>query len=139
LPRARARGVVPGAVRVRGVPRRRVPPAGGGRALSRSHAPARAGVPLRALRRRDGVRRIARALPVVLDRGSGRMSGGDPIAQHGDLMRTLEGAVDAAIIVDQEHRVLYRNPAYDAYTGRRPREVASLAEAARRATRCSTS
>jgi signal transduction histidine kinase len=56
------------------------------------------------------------------------MSGGDPIVQHSDLMRTLEGAVDAAIIVDQEHRVLYRNPAYDAYTGRRPREVASLAE-----------
>src|SRR5581483_7096678 len=56
------------------------------------------------------------------------MSGADPTAQHADLMRTLEGAVDAAIIVDQEHRVLYRNPAYDAYTGRRPREVASLAE-----------
>src|SRR5581483_1414112 len=56
------------------------------------------------------------------------MSGADPTAQHADLMRTLEGAVDAAIIVDQEHRVLYRNLAYDAYTGRRPREVASLAE-----------
>lgn len=45
-----------------------------------------------------------------------------------DLKRVLEGAVDAAIILDQEHRVLYRNPAYDAYTGRRPREVAAAAE-----------
>ena len=35
----------------------------------------------------------------------------------------LEGAVDAAVILDQEHRVLYRNSAYDAYTGTRPREV----------------
>jgi len=43
-----------------------------------------------------------------------------------DLKRVLEGAVDAAIIVDQDCRVLYRNPAYDAYTGRRPREVAEL-------------
>ena len=34
------------------------------------------------------------------------------------LKRVLEGAVDAAVILDQEHRVLYRNPAYDAYTGR---------------------
>jgi len=38
-----------------------------------------------------------------------------------DLKRVLEGAVDAAIILDQNHRVLYRNSAYDAYTGRRPR------------------
>ena len=45
-----------------------------------------------------------------------------------DLKRVLEGAVDAAIILDQQHRVLYRNPAYDAYTGRRPREVAALAQ-----------
>lgn len=45
-----------------------------------------------------------------------------------DLRRVLEGSVDAAIIVDEGCRVLYRNPAYDAYTGRRPREVASLAD-----------
>ncbi len=45
-----------------------------------------------------------------------------------DIKRVLEGAVDAAIILDQQHRVLYRNPAYDAYTGRRPREVAALAQ-----------
>jgi signal transduction histidine kinase len=57
----------------------------------------------------------------------------DPSARHADLMRTLEGAVDAAIIVDEQHRVLYRNPAYDAYTGRRPREVA---EAASQGTPC---
>src|SRR5262245_41228992 len=52
-------------------------------------------------------------------------------AQHAsldDLKRVLEGAVDAAIIVDRDHRVLYRNPAYDAYTGRKPREVGALAE-----------
>jgi len=46
-----------------------------------------------------------------------------------DLRRVLEGNVDAAIIVDDQHRVLYRNPSYDAYTGRRPREVQSLAQA----------
>ena len=46
-----------------------------------------------------------------------------------DLTRALEGSVDAAIIIDYDHRVLYRNPAYDAYTGRRPREVVSLATA----------
>ncbi len=46
-----------------------------------------------------------------------------------DVRRVFEGAVDAAIIIDREHRVLYRNPAYDAYTGRRPREVAKLAQA----------
>ena len=40
------------------------------------------------------------------------------------IKRVLEGAVDAAVILDQEHRVLYRNSAYDAYTGKRPREVA---------------
>jgi signal transduction histidine kinase len=45
------------------------------------------------------------------------------------LKRVLEGAVDAAIILDQNHRVLYRNSAYDAYTGRRPREVGAAAEA----------
>src|SRR6185369_7979656 len=39
----------------------------------------------------------------------------------------LEGAVDAAVILDQDHRVLYRNSAYDAYTGKRPREVAAAA------------
>ncbi len=50
-------------------------------------------------------------------------------AKLDDLKRVLEGAVDAAIILDQQHRVLYRNPAYDAYTGRRPREVAALAQA----------
>ena len=44
-----------------------------------------------------------------------------------DLRRVLEGAVDAAVIIDGEHRVLYRNPAYDVYTGRRPREVVELA------------
>src|SRR6266699_1975763 len=44
-----------------------------------------------------------------------------------DLKRVLEGAVDAAIILDHDHRVLYRNSAYDAYTGRRPREVAAAA------------
>jgi two-component system, NtrC family, sensor kinase len=49
-------------------------------------------------------------------------------ASLADLKRVLEGAVDAAIILDQEHHVLYRNPAYDAYTGRRPREVAALAD-----------
>ena len=41
-----------------------------------------------------------------------------------DVRRVFEGAVDAAIIIDREHRVLYRNPAYVAYTGRRPRVVA---------------
>jgi signal transduction histidine kinase len=46
-----------------------------------------------------------------------------------DLTRVLEGSVDAAIIVDEAHHVFYRNPAYDAYTARRPREVARLAEA----------
>ncbi len=63
-------------------------------------------------------------------------TGGVPIfspaldaAKLDDLKRVLEGAVDAAIILDQQHRVLYRNPAYDAYTGRRPREVAALAQA----------
>jgi signal transduction histidine kinase len=45
----------------------------------------------------------------------------------GDLKRVLEGAVDAAIILDQNHQVLYRNSAYDAYTGRRPREVTAAA------------
>ena len=45
----------------------------------------------------------------------------------GDLKRVLEGAVDAAVILDQDHRVLYRNSAYDAYTGKRPREVAAAA------------
>ena len=49
-------------------------------------------------------------------------------SQLEDLRRVLEGSVDAAIIVDAEHRVLYRNPAYDAYTGLRPREVAVLAK-----------
>jgi PAS domain S-box-containing protein len=44
-----------------------------------------------------------------------------------DLRRVLEGAVDAAIIIDEQHNVLYRNPAYEAYTGRRAREVAQLA------------
>jgi signal transduction histidine kinase len=43
-----------------------------------------------------------------------------------DLRRLLEGSVDAAIIVDSSHRVLYRNPAYDAYTGKRGREVSAL-------------
>jgi PAS domain S-box-containing protein len=43
-----------------------------------------------------------------------------------DLRRVLEGSVDAAIIVDEQCRVHYRNPAYEAYTGRRPREVADL-------------
>jgi signal transduction histidine kinase len=46
-----------------------------------------------------------------------------------DLKRVLEGAVDAAVILDQNHHVLYRNSAYDAYTGRRPREVAAAAAA----------
>jgi two-component system, NtrC family, sensor kinase len=65
----------------------------------------------------------------------GTPAGGVPIlsekldaAALDDLKRVLEGAVDAAIILDQQHRVLYRNPAYDTYTGRRPREVASLAQ-----------
>jgi len=44
-----------------------------------------------------------------------------------DLKRVLEGSVDAAVIIDEQCRVLYRNPSYDAYTGRRPREVAALA------------
>jgi signal transduction histidine kinase len=44
-----------------------------------------------------------------------------------DLKRVLEGNVDAAVIIDEQCRVLYRNPSYDAYTGRRPREVAALA------------
>jgi len=43
-----------------------------------------------------------------------------------DLRRLLDGSVDAAIIVDADHRVLYRNPAYDAYTGKRGREVSAL-------------
>src|SRR6478609_10830139 len=47
----------------------------------------------------------------------------------GDLKRVLEGAVDAAVILDQDHRVLYRNSAYDAYTGKRPREVGAAAAA----------
>src|SRR6185312_5537304 len=46
-----------------------------------------------------------------------------------DLKRVLEGAVDAAVILDQDHRVLYRNSAYDAYTGKRPREVGAAAAA----------
>jgi signal transduction histidine kinase len=45
-----------------------------------------------------------------------------------ELKRILEGSVDAAIVVDEGCRVLYRNPSYDAYTGRRPREVALLAD-----------
>jgi two-component system NtrC family sensor kinase len=45
-----------------------------------------------------------------------------------NLKRVLEGSVDAAIILDQQHHVLYRNSAYDAYTGRRPREVGIAAE-----------
>ena len=68
--------------------------------------------------------------------GQGTPAGGVPIisplldeAKLDDLKRVLEGAVDAAIILDQQHRVLYRNPAYDTYTGRRPREVAALAQA----------
>jgi signal transduction histidine kinase len=44
-----------------------------------------------------------------------------------DLKRVLEGAVDAAIILDQDHNVLYRNSAYDAYTGMRAREVGQAA------------
>jgi two-component system, NtrC family, sensor kinase len=67
--------------------------------------------------------------------GAATPAGGVPIvspqldaAKLEDLKRVLEGAVDAAIILDQQHRVLYRNPAYDAYTGRRPREVAALAQ-----------
>jgi signal transduction histidine kinase len=44
-----------------------------------------------------------------------------------DLKRVLEGAVDAAVIIDEQCRILYRNPSYDAYTGRRPREVMALA------------
>ncbi len=53
----------------------------------------------------------------------------DPTDALADLKRVLEGSVDAAIILDQQQRVLYRNPAYDVYTGRRPREVAQLAAA----------
>jgi signal transduction histidine kinase len=49
-------------------------------------------------------------------------------ASFEELKRVLEGAVDAAIVVDEKHRVLYRNPAYDAYTGRKPREVGQLAD-----------
>jgi signal transduction histidine kinase len=45
-----------------------------------------------------------------------------------DLKRVLEGSVDAAVIIDENCRVLYRNPSYDAYTGRRPREVMQLAD-----------
>jgi len=41
----------------------------------------------------------------------------------------LEGSVDAAVIIDANHQVLYRNPAYDAYTGRRARELQRLVEA----------
>src|SRR5262249_14090414 len=79
------------------------------------------------------------ALPVVPRRGRiarqqrwrGAVNAPDEkraaLAQLDDLKRVLEGAVDAAIILDQQHHVLYRNPAYDAYTGRRPREVSSLA------------
>jgi PAS domain S-box-containing protein len=53
----------------------------------------------------------------------------DVLPEHLDeLKRVLEGSVDAAIIIDEQHRVLYRNPSYDAYTGRRPREVHSLAQ-----------
>ena len=54
----------------------------------------------------------------------------DVLPEHLDeLKRVLEGSVDAAIIIDEQQRVLYRNPSYDAYTGRRPREVHSLAVA----------
>ena len=98
-----------------------------------------AGVPLRSLRRRHGVRRAARALPVVPVGGGaerplerrrrGRVTH-DPLNDAlADLKRVLEGAVDAAVILDQDHRVLYRNSAYDAYTGRRPREVGAAAAA----------
>ena len=53
--------------------------------------------------------------------------------------RVLEGAVDAAVILDQDHRVLYRNSAYDAYTGKRPREVGAAAAAGTPCHSCSTS
>jgi signal transduction histidine kinase len=58
------------------------------------------------------------------------VSGSTPQARTSleDLKRVLEGSVDAAVIIDEQCRVLYRNPSYDAYTGRRPREVASLAD-----------
>jgi signal transduction histidine kinase len=44
------------------------------------------------------------------------------------LRRVLEGSVDAAVIVDATHRVLYRNPAYDAYTGRKARQLQAQVE-----------
>ena len=57
-----------------------------------------------------------------------------------DLKRVLEGAVDAAVILDQQHRVLYRNPAYDAYTGTAAaRGRRRWRQRARPATSCSTS
>jgi two-component system, NtrC family, sensor kinase len=52
----------------------------------------------------------------------------DDAAALTDLKRVLDGSVDAAIILDQDHHVLYRNAAYDAYTGRKPRDVARLAQ-----------
>ena len=43
--------------------------------------------------------------------------------------RLLDGSVDAAIIVDEQHHVLYRNAAYEAYTGRKPRALRLAVEA----------
>ena len=45
------------------------------------------------------------------------------------VQRLLDGSVDAAVIVDQQHRVLYRNAAYEAYTGRKPRALRLAVEA----------
>jgi signal transduction histidine kinase len=53
---------------------------------------------------------------------------GGGLAALENLKRVLEGSVDAAVILDQEHRVLYHNSAYDAYTGKRPREVGLAVE-----------
>src|SRR5262249_10505725 len=150
LSRARARVLVPGAVRVRGVPHRRIQAARRGRAFWRSKrasrsaqprgrrlgslrsprrlARARSGVSLPSVWRRHGVGRAARAVPFVLVGGGAGRTADWWKWQYGrvmeqaledalaDLKRVLEGAVDAAIILDQDCHVLYRNSAYDAYT-----------------------
>jgi PAS domain S-box-containing protein len=48
------------------------------------------------------------------------------------LKRVLDGSIDAAVIVDHDRHVVYTNAAYDAYTGMRPREVASAVNEGRR-------
>src|SRR5262249_10580461 len=132
LPRPGEDRLVPRALRLRVVRERGGEASRRGRPLPRPIARA-ARVQVLAVLGHARVRRPARALPRVPERRvtAPAQKGGAPEVR-GAVKALLEASTDAAVVLDEERRIVYYNRAYQLASGNRGRALAAAADAGAR-------